>query len=109
MSPSLPQEQDMPIAQLLAMYGGYPPEEGEGDLEDQANGEGEANQAENENENSNEADIENEEAENEGEEPEEPEIISSRSSTSEENINNHEKVCKYKLNVKTRPYRSYRP
>ncbi|KAG7169285.1 Mesoderm induction early response protein 1-like [Homarus americanus] len=83
-------EQDMPIAQLLAMYRGYPPEEGEGEVEEQANGEGETNQ--NENENSNGEVIENEaEVENETEEQEEPEVISSRSSTSEENVNNHEK------------------
>ncbi|XP_071517702.1 mesoderm induction early response protein 3 isoform X2 [Panulirus ornatus] len=91
---NLEKEQDMPIAQLLAIYGGYPPEEGEGELEDQANGEGETTQGENENENSNEAEIENEVVENEGEEPEEPEIISSRSSTSEENVNSHEKEIK---------------
>ncbi|XP_063862414.1 mesoderm induction early response protein 1-like isoform X1 [Scylla paramamosain] len=92
---NLEKEQDMPIAELLAMYGGYPPEEGEGEAEDQANGEGEANQGENENENSNEAVIENEgEGENEVEEQEEPEVISSRSSTSEENVNNHEKEIK---------------
>lgn len=87
------QEQDMPIAELLAMYGGYPPEEGEAETEEQANGEGEVNQGENENENSNDAVIENEaEGENEADEQEEPEVISSRSSTSEENVNNHEKV-----------------
>ena len=34
------QEQEMPIEQLLAMYGGYPTEEGESG-EGQANGEGE--------------------------------------------------------------------
>ncbi|XP_037786357.1 mesoderm induction early response protein 1-like [Penaeus monodon] len=92
---TLQKEQDMPIEQLLAMYGGYPPEEGEeveAETEEQANGEGEAIQAENENENSNEVEIENVvEAENEVEEQEEPEVISSRSSTSEENVNNHDK------------------
>ncbi|XP_069990996.1 mesoderm induction early response protein 1 isoform X23 [Penaeus vannamei] len=91
-------QKDMPIEQLLAMYGGYPPEEGEGveaETEEQANGEGEAIQAENENENSNEVEIENVvEAENEVEEQEEPEVISSRSSTSEENVNNHDKEVK---------------
>ncbi|XP_069990978.1 mesoderm induction early response protein 1 isoform X12 [Penaeus vannamei] len=95
---TLQKEQDMPIEQLLAMYGGYPPEEGEGveaETEEQANGEGEAIQAENENENSNEVEIENVvEAENEVEEQEEPEVISSRSSTSEENVNNHDKEVK---------------
>ncbi|XP_042221522.1 mesoderm induction early response protein 1-like isoform X3 [Homarus americanus] len=90
---NLEKEQDMPIAQLLAMYRGYPPEEGEGEVEEQANGEGETNQ--NENENSNGEVIENEaEVENETEEQEEPEVISSRSSTSEENVNNHEKEIK---------------
>ncbi|XP_063591216.1 mesoderm induction early response protein 1-like isoform X3 [Penaeus indicus] len=91
-------QKDMPIEQLLAMYGGYPPEEGEeveAETEEQANGEGEAIQAENENENSNEVEIENVvEAENEVEEQEEPEVISSRSSTSEENVNNHDKEVK---------------
>ena len=92
---SLPQEQDIPIEQLLAMYGGYPPE-GEGETEEQANGEsGETTQPVNENNDSSEpVIIENEaEIENEVEEQDEPEIISSRSSTSEENVNSHEKVC----------------
>ncbi|XP_050736736.1 mesoderm induction early response protein 1-like isoform X3 [Eriocheir sinensis] len=92
---NLEKEQDMPIAELLAMYGGYPPEEGEAETEDQTNGEGEVNQGENENENSNDAVIEHEaEGENEADEQEEPEVISSRSSTSEDNVNNHEKEIK---------------
>ncbi|XP_053633699.1 mesoderm induction early response protein 1 isoform X3 [Cherax quadricarinatus] len=90
---NLEKEQDMPIAQLLAMYGGYPPEEGEGEVEDQANGERGTSRRVNVRENNNEGAVENEaEVENETEEPEEPEVISSRSSTSEENLNNHDKI-----------------
>ncbi|XP_045596985.1 mesoderm induction early response protein 1 isoform X6 [Procambarus clarkii] len=89
---NLEKEQDMPIAQLLAMYGGYPPEEGEGEVGEQANGESERNRGEKEN--SNEGAIENEAVEKETEDHEEPEVISSRSSTSEENVNNHEKEIK---------------
>nr|XP_045596914.1 mesoderm induction early response protein 1-like isoform X2 [Procambarus clarkii] len=95
---NLEKEQDMPIAQLLAMYGGYPPEEGEGEVGEQANGESERNRGEKEN--SNEGAIENEAVEKETEDHEEPEVISSRSSTSEENVNNHEKIQRNKKDTK---------
>ncbi|KAK7083555.1 Mesoderm induction early response protein 3 [Halocaridina rubra] len=92
---NLQKEQEIPIEQLLAMYGGYPPEEQEGETEDQTNGEGETTQPVDENDNSNEAEIiENEGGENETEEQDEPEVVSSRSSTSEENVNSHEKELK---------------
>lgn len=89
-------QKEIPIEQLLAMYGGYPSEETEAEVEEQANGEGEATQPLNDNDNSNDpVIIEHEtEIENEVEEHDEPEIISSRSSTSEENVNSHEKELK---------------
>lgn len=90
----------MPIAQLLAMYGGYPPEEGEAETdagaEEQANGEGEVSEVGRsvaDSAMSNEVAVGGgNEGEQEVEEVEEPEVVSSRSSTSEETVNNHEKV-----------------
>ncbi|XP_076066267.1 uncharacterized protein LOC143039867 isoform X9 [Oratosquilla oratoria] len=87
-------EQNMPIEELLALYR-YPQEEGEGET----NGEAEGRDVEMEND---DAVIENEseevvEADNDREDAEDPDGATSRSSTSEENIIDPDKVVGLQL------------
>ncbi|KAK4313302.1 hypothetical protein Pmani_015355 [Petrolisthes manimaculis] len=116
---NLEKEQDMPIAQLLAMYGGYPPEEGEAEAEteagteEQANGEGEVSEV---GRTGPEPTMSNEEpvgggneGEQEVEEADEPEVVSSRSSTSEETVNNHEKKKPSTITRRSVSYILHRP
>ncbi|XP_076066257.1 uncharacterized protein LOC143039867 isoform X4 [Oratosquilla oratoria] len=88
------EEQNMPIEELLALYR-YPQEEGEGET----NGEAEGRDVEMEND---DAVIENEseevvEADNDREDAEDPDGATSRSSTSEENIIDPDKVVGLQL------------
>ena len=72
----------MPIEQLLAMYGRYPTEESDSNME--ANGENEGIEGDNEV-------VPSETAENEVEEIDDADAVTSNSSTSDENVNGNDK------------------